>query len=82
MSNPYKTLQQFKFGNKTGKYHSLPALEKAGLGKISRLPVSLRVVLESALRNFDGKKITDPDKLERLERQLQAVLDRPAGVPS
>ncbi|MDH5536283.1 MAG: aconitase family protein, partial [Betaproteobacteria bacterium] len=59
MSNPYKTLQEFKFGNKTGKYHSLPALEKAGLGKISRLPVSLRVVLESALRNFDGKKITE-----------------------
>ncbi len=59
MSNPYNTLQQFKFGNKTGKYHSLPALEKAGLGKISRLPISLRVVLESALRNFDGKKITE-----------------------
>src|SRR4029077_15031998 len=34
-------------------------LEKAGLGKISRLPVSLRVVLESALRNCDGKKITE-----------------------
>jgi len=58
-ANPFNTLKEFRFGTKTGKYHSLPALEKAGLGKISRLPVSLRVVLESAVRNFDGKKITD-----------------------
>jgi len=57
--NPFNSLQQFKYGEKSGKYYSLPALEKAGLGKISRLPVSLRVVLESALRNFDGKKITE-----------------------
>lgn len=40
-------------------YHSLPALEKKGFGKISRLPVSIRVVLESVLRNCDGKKITE-----------------------
>lgn len=57
--NLFNSLQEFKFGGKTGKYYSLPALEKAGLGRISRLPVSLRVVLESALRNFDGKKITE-----------------------
>ena len=57
--NLYSSLQEFSFDGKKGKYYSLPALEKAGLGKISRLPVSLRVVLESALRNFDGKKITE-----------------------
>jgi len=57
--NLFNSLQQFKYGEKSGKYYSLPALEKAGLGKISRLPVSLRVVLESALRNFDDKKITE-----------------------
>ena len=57
--NLFNSLQEFKYGGKSGKYYSLPALEKAGLGKISRLPVSLRVVLESALRNFDGKKITE-----------------------
>ncbi|MDP2239395.1 MAG: aconitate hydratase [Burkholderiales bacterium] len=57
--NLFNSLQEFKFGSKSGKYYSLPALEKAGLGKISRLPISLRVVLESALRNFDGKKITE-----------------------
>ena len=58
--NLFNSLQEFKFGaGKTGKYYSLPALEKAGVGKVSRLPVSLRVVLESALRNYDGKKITE-----------------------
>jgi aconitate hydratase len=57
--NLFSSLQEFSFGGKKGRYYSLPALEKAGLGKVSRLPVSLRVVLESALRNFDGKKITE-----------------------
>jgi len=57
--NPFNSLQEFKYAGKTGKYYSLPALEKAGLGRISRLPVSLRIVLESALRNCDGKKISE-----------------------
>ena len=57
--NLYNSLQEFKFAGKTGKYYSLAALEKAGLGNISRLPITLRVVLESALRNYDGKKITE-----------------------
>jgi aconitate hydratase len=55
----HDSLQQFKFGGSTGRYHSLAALERAGLARVSRLPVSLRVVLESALRNHDGRKITD-----------------------
>ncbi|HEY9447405.1 MAG TPA: aconitase family protein, partial [Burkholderiales bacterium] len=58
--NLHNSLQEFQFGTgKSGRYYSLPALEKAGVGKVSRLPVSLRVVLESALRNYDGKKITE-----------------------
>ena len=40
------------------KFYSLPALEKMGLGKISRLPVCIRIVLESIVRNYDDKKIT------------------------
>ncbi len=44
---------------KTGSYYSLPALEAAGVGPVSRLPVSIRLVLESVLRNCDGKKITE-----------------------
>jgi len=41
------------------KFYSLPAFEKMGLGKISRLPVCIRIVLESVVRNFDDKKITE-----------------------
>ena len=41
------------------RFYSLPALEAAGVGRISRLPVSIRIVLESVLRNCDGKKITE-----------------------
>jgi len=58
--NLYESLQEFSFGaGKTGRYYSLAALEQAGVAKVARLPVSLRVVLESALRNFDGRKITE-----------------------
>ena len=60
MNNPFKTLQSFKIsGGKTGKYHSLPALSKALGTNLSRLPVSIRIVLESVLRNCDGKKVTE-----------------------
>src|SRR5215204_4363446 len=60
MANHLNSLQEFHFGaGKTAKYHALAALEKAGVARVSRLPVSLRVVLESALRNFDGRKITE-----------------------
>ena len=44
-----------------GTLFSLPALEKAGFGGISRLPVSLRIILESLLRNMDGKRIKEDD---------------------
>ena len=44
---------------KAGKFYSLPALEKSSVGKISRLPVSIRIVLESVLRNYDGKKVAE-----------------------
>ena len=44
---------------KQGTLYSLAALEAAGLGKISRLPVCIRIVLEAVLRNYDDKKITE-----------------------
>ena len=53
--NLHNTLQSFK----SGKFYSLPALGKALNVKISRLPVSIRIVLESVLRNCDGKKVTE-----------------------
>jgi aconitate hydratase len=56
------TPQTFTTGSgSTGKFFSLPELEKAGIGKVSRLPVSIRIVLESLLRNLDGKKVFEQD---------------------
>jgi aconitate hydratase len=58
--NLFDTLRSFDLGNgNTASFYSLPALEEAGVGPISRLPVSLRIVLESVLRNVDGKKVTE-----------------------
>ena len=57
--NTLNTLKDFPIGGKKGKFYSLPALEKELGTKISRLPVSIRVVLESVLRNCDGKKVTE-----------------------
>ncbi|MGD0886695.1 MAG: aconitate hydratase AcnA [Thermodesulfovibrionales bacterium] len=58
--NLFNSFQEFDLGNgKKGTFYSLPALEKAGVGKISRLPISIRIVLESVLRNVDGRKVTE-----------------------
>ena len=60
MHNLFDTHQSFNAGpGKTVAFYSLPQLEKAGIGKISRLPVSIRIVLESVLRNCDGVKVTE-----------------------
>jgi len=54
------TLRTFKTGAGTdGKLYSLKALEEQGVGPISRLPISIRIVLESVLRNVDGIKVTE-----------------------
>src|SRR6266571_5070451 len=53
--DPLNTLQTFKHG----KLHSLPALAETLNVKLERLPVSMRIVLESVLRNCDGKKVTE-----------------------
>jgi aconitate hydratase len=66
MSNEFKTLQKFDAGkSREGFLHSLPTLEEQGVGNISRLPVSIRIVLESVLRNCDGKKVR-PNDVETL----------------
>jgi aconitate hydratase len=58
--NLFNTRQSFTLANnKQATLYSLPALEAAGVGNISRLPVSIRIVLESVLRNCDGKKVTE-----------------------
>jgi aconitate hydratase len=58
-ANPFKSLRALPGGGKGVRFHDINALQAAGLGNISRLPVSIRVVLESVLRNCDGKKVTE-----------------------
>jgi aconitate hydratase len=54
----FKTLKDFTLKTgKSGRFHSLPALART-FPNVSRLPVSIRIVLESVLRNVDGKKVT------------------------
>ncbi len=53
--NLHNTLRPLK----SGKFYSLPALGKALGIDVARLPVSIRIVLESVLRNCDGKKVTE-----------------------
>ncbi len=62
MNDEFKTLQKFDAGKgREAFFYSLPALEEQGIGKISRLPVSIRIVLESVLRNCDGEKVRRKD---------------------
>ena len=57
--DPFKTLKSFKIGQQSGRFYSLPALGKTLGVDINQLPVSIRIVLESVLRNCDGKKVTE-----------------------
>ena len=78
--NLFGTLQTFELGNgKAGKFYSLPALEKASVGPISKLPVSIRLVLESVLRNCDGKKVSEANIKELANWQANET--RTAEIP-
>ncbi len=72
--NTLNTLKEFNVSNsKKGKFYSLPALEKKLGVNISRLPVSIRIVLESVLRNCDGKKVTEEHVRELANWQPNAA---------
>ena len=76
----FGTLQNFELGNgQPGKLYSLPALEKAGAGPVSKLPISIRLVLESVLRNCDGKKVSEANVKELANWQATGV--RTAEIP-
>jgi len=78
--NLFGTLQNFELGNgQPGKFYSLPALEKAGVGPISKLPVSIRIVLEAVLRNCDGKKVSEANIKELANWQPTGT--RTAEIP-
>ena len=58
--NLFDSLKTFDLGSgKQGSFFSLPALEAAGVGPVSKLPVSIRIVLESVLRHCDGKRVNE-----------------------
>ena len=57
----FKCCRTLKVGSKTYAYYSLPVAEKNGLKGISRLPFSLKVLLENMLRNEDGRSVTKED---------------------
>jgi aconitate hydratase len=59
LPNPFNTLQAFSANGASHKFYSIPALAQAGFN-VGRLPVSIRLVLESLLRNCDGKRVAEP----------------------
>ena len=62
LPNPLNSLKTFNSGSEGTSYlYSLPSLEENGVGPISKLPISIRIVLESVLRNCDGKRVTEED---------------------
>jgi aconitate hydratase len=75
LPNPFNTLQSFDGGK---QFYSLPALEKAGFN-VSRLPVSIRLVLEAVLRNCDGQRVLESNVRELASWQPNAA--RTAEIP-
>ena len=81
-----KTRRTLKVGSKTYHYYSLPAAEEAGLAGVSRLPVSMKVLLENQLRFEDGVSVGDDDLkavaawLENRGRVEHEISFRPARV--
>jgi aconitate hydratase len=61
MTDPFGAAQSIDLTEGRRTFFSLPRLEEAGLGGISRLPVSIRIVLESLLRNCDGQRVREED---------------------
>src|SRR5215203_550410 len=79
--NLFNTRQSFRTGaGSDGTYYSLPQLEAEGIGKVSRLPISIRIVLESVLRNFDeGKRVSEANV--RALASWMANSDRTEEIP-
>src|ERR1043165_1998803 len=58
--NLFNSLQKFDLGNsKQATFYSLPALEQAGIGPVSKLPVPILLVLESVLGSRDGERVRE-----------------------
>ncbi|HWO53557.1 aconitate hydratase AcnA [Paenibacillus sp. JTLBN-2024] len=68
----FSTARSLEVGGKTYRYYSLKALEEQGLGSISKLPFSIRVLLEAAVRQFDGRAITE-EHIKQLAKWNEGV---------
>ncbi|GAA3323967.1 hypothetical protein GCM10020331_049960 [Ectobacillus funiculus] len=66
--DPFHARTSFEVNGKTYQYYRLNALEDAGIGKISRLPYSIKVLLESVLRQVDGRVIKKNEHVENLAK--------------
>ncbi|MBL8125006.1 MAG: aconitate hydratase [Blastocatellia bacterium] len=79
--NLFNTRRSFATGSGSdGVFYSLPQLEAEGIGKISRLPISIRIVLESVLRNFDGGKKISEENVKALAG-WQPTQERTEEIP-
>ncbi len=81
----FKCARTLKVGTKTYVYYSLPVAEKNGLKGISRLPFSMKVLLENLLRNEDGRSVTRDDILAfaqwlKTKSSEREIAFRPARV--
>ncbi|MGO3929068.1 aconitate hydratase AcnA [Rhodopseudomonas pseudopalustris] len=81
----FKCRKTLTVGGKTYVYYSLPTAEKNGLKGISRLPYSMKVLLENLLRNEDGRTVTKDDiqavsKWMRKKKLEHEIAFRPARV--
>ncbi len=80
MADPLGATRTFEISpGRTGRLLSLPALEEKGFGPVSRLPVSLRIILESLARNVDGQRVTEEDV--RALARWQARGERVREIP-
>jgi len=78
--SPFGARETFSTASgRTATYYSLPRLEREGVGPISRLPVSLRIVLESLVRNVDGTRVREHDVVELANWKPNA--ERTAEIP-
>ncbi|HEX8992977.1 MAG TPA: aconitate hydratase AcnA [Anaerolineales bacterium] len=61
MKDPFRAQGTLKVGEKQYVIYRLAALEKAGITELKRLPFSIRIMLEAALRQCNGREITEED---------------------
>jgi len=74
-----KYIKQLQAGNQTYNYFDISELEKQGVGKIARLPYSIRILVENLLRKLDGKVVEDKD-LQAITN-WQTSYEAPVEIP-